>query len=204
MQIKKEFANPRLQEAYEFAAMAHGDQKRKLPPHKPYIVHPLEVAKILEAAGCDAETIIAGLLHDVVEDTEYTSKDVQERFGGRVAEIVLGVTEDKSMPYVEMKEKYLNNLAAAPDECKWVSGADLLSNRGSVLMLLRNGQNAWQYFSKHPRRYAFFTLERDRRRLAIIKTAAHKDFMAELAAVCEETEKITKQIIPDFGSQPED
>ena len=69
----------------------HGDQKRK--SGEPYIIHPLAVGSILIQLGMDADTICAGLLHDVVEDTDATLKDIEERFGPEVALMVDGVTK---------------------------------------------------------------------------------------------------------------
>ena len=80
-----------IEKAYRMAAEAHKDQKRK--SGEPYIIHPLNVALILAELELDKETIIAGLLHDVVEDTELTLADVEREFGGEVANLVEGVTK---------------------------------------------------------------------------------------------------------------
>ena len=80
-----------LDEAYCFAREAHGDQKRK--SGEPFIVHPLAVAKILADLRMDIETVVAGILHDTVEDTKTTSKQVAEIFGNDVSRLVDGVTK---------------------------------------------------------------------------------------------------------------
>lgn len=85
--------------AYEFAASAHETIKRK--SGEPYIVHPLAVAKILIDNDMDYVTIIAGLLHDVVEDTPYTLDDIKKKFGAVVAKLVDGVTKINSLDYAE-------------------------------------------------------------------------------------------------------
>ena len=74
-----------------YADELHGDQKRK--SGEPYIIHPLAVGSILIQLGMDADTICAGLLHDVVEDTEATLQNIEERFGPEVALMVDGVTK---------------------------------------------------------------------------------------------------------------
>lgn len=74
-----------------YADALHGDQKRK--SGEPYIIHPLAVGSILIQLGMDADTICAGLLHDVVEDTDATLADIEERFGPEVALMVDGVTK---------------------------------------------------------------------------------------------------------------
>lgn len=81
----------RIIEAYLFAKDAHEGQKRH--SGEPYIIHPLAVAEILTEVEADDKTIIAGLLHDVIEDTEYTFEDVEQRFGYDVAVLTEGVTK---------------------------------------------------------------------------------------------------------------
>ncbi|MBQ0027156.1 MAG: bifunctional (p)ppGpp synthetase/guanosine-3',5'-bis(diphosphate) 3'-pyrophosphohydrolase [Lachnospiraceae bacterium] len=80
-----------IEKAYEVAGTAHAGQVRK--SGEPYIVHPLYVAIILADLEMDKETVAAGLLHDVVEDTEWTTADVAEEFGEDVAHLVDGVTK---------------------------------------------------------------------------------------------------------------
>ena len=83
--------NPKIQEAVKLATEAHDGQLRKTG--EPYIVHPLAVKKILEEWNMDDDTIIAGILHDTVEDTDVTLKDIEEQFGHDVAFLVDGVTK---------------------------------------------------------------------------------------------------------------
>lgn len=86
-----------VEKAYKIAKKAHEGQFRK--SGEPYIIHPLCVAIILAELEMDKETIIAGLLHDVVEDTVLTSRDVAESFGGEVALLVDGVTKLTQLNY---------------------------------------------------------------------------------------------------------
>ena len=81
----------RVKKAVEMATKAHEDQLRKTG--EPYIVHPLAVKKILEEWGMDEDTIIAGILHDTVEDTKLTLNDIKKEFGASVAFLVDGVTK---------------------------------------------------------------------------------------------------------------
>lgn len=82
----------RIQKAFEFANNAHAGVKRK--SGEPYIIHPLAVAKIVvEEIGLSATSIIAAILHDVVEDTDYTLEDISNLFGEKVASIVDGLTK---------------------------------------------------------------------------------------------------------------
>ncbi len=80
-----------IEKAYETAARMHATQTRK--SGEPYIIHPLSVAIILASLELDKETIAAGLLHDVVEDTAYTDEDMRREFGDEVALLVDGVTK---------------------------------------------------------------------------------------------------------------
>ncbi len=87
----KEQNSERVQKAIEAAKKAHEGQLRKTG--EPYIVHPLAVKKILEEWGMDEDTIIAGILHDTVEDTKLTLEDIKKEFGESVAFLVDGVTK---------------------------------------------------------------------------------------------------------------
>ncbi len=80
-----------LQKAYVFAARAHKGQVRR--SGEPYLSHPLEVANTLADMGLDRTTLVAALLHDVLEDTEVTAAEVREAFGKEVADLVEGVTK---------------------------------------------------------------------------------------------------------------
>ena len=85
----KEKDSPRIIHAVEVARKAHEGQFRKTG--EPYIVHPLAVKKILEEWGMDEDTIIAGILHDTIEDTSLTLEDIRKEFGESVAFLVDGV-----------------------------------------------------------------------------------------------------------------
>jgi len=93
----------RIKEAFEFAKMAHADQKRK--SGEPYIFHPIAVAHIVaEELMLGANPVIAAFLHDVVEDTEFTIDDIQKRFGDDVAFLVRVVTKQDKEHYEMSKQ----------------------------------------------------------------------------------------------------
>src|SRR3989339_1766683 len=96
-----------LERAYEFASRAHGKQKRKTGA--PYIQHSLHTAFVLAQIKADLATVVAGILHDVPEDTEYTLDDIRKNFGDEVADLVEGITKLSKIKYRGV-ERYRENL----------------------------------------------------------------------------------------------
>jgi len=96
-----------IQSAYDFGALAHQGQTRKSGGD--YIWHPVAVAEILAEIQLDKESLIAAILHDVVEDTPYTKEDIAERFGESVAEIVDGVTKLGKLEFDSPQEAQAEN-----------------------------------------------------------------------------------------------
>ena len=89
-----------IRKAFDFAVEAHSSQRRKTG--EPYIYHPIAVAKIVAyEIGLGATSIMAALLHDVVEDTKYTLEDVQENFGETVTTIVDGLTKISNLSIID-------------------------------------------------------------------------------------------------------
>ena len=97
-----------VREAFDFARLAHGDQKRK--DGTPFITHPLAAAEIIAEMSLDEESIIAALLHDTVEDTGITHEDIEKKFGSEVAELVEGVTKLTRVTYSNKEDEQMENL----------------------------------------------------------------------------------------------
>ncbi|MEI6530033.1 MAG: bifunctional (p)ppGpp synthetase/guanosine-3',5'-bis(diphosphate) 3'-pyrophosphohydrolase [bacterium] len=98
----------KLRNAYQYALEAHGDQKRE--SGEPYIQHPLGVAAILSELEVDEPTLLAALLHDVVEDTSIPLEEIRRRFTEEVANLVDGVTKFSSIAYASRQEHQIENL----------------------------------------------------------------------------------------------
>lgn len=97
-----------IRSAYELAKVNHQGQKRN--SGEDYIIHPLHVAMILADMNMDSATIIAGLLHDTIEDTSVTYEDIEKKFGKEIAELVDGVTKLKKLNYKSKAEKQAENI----------------------------------------------------------------------------------------------
>jgi guanosine-3',5'-bis(diphosphate) 3'-pyrophosphohydrolase len=91
-----------VRDAYELAESCHAGQMRK--SGDPYLVHPLRVARMLATLGLDGPSVVAGILHDTVEDSELTVLELTERFGREVAMLVDGVTKLGKIPYLSRRE----------------------------------------------------------------------------------------------------
>ncbi len=92
-----------VEKAYKLAVDAHKDQKRR--SGEPYIIHPLKVAYILAELELDMESIVAGILHDTIEDTPYTYDDIKNLFSEEIANLVDGVTKLSKLSYSASKEE---------------------------------------------------------------------------------------------------
>lgn len=148
------FAGKRYQEAMQFAAYAHRKQRRK-GVDIPYIVHPIECSMIVSTITDDEDVIVAALLHDVIEDTEYGYEDIRERFGSRVADLVQSETEDKRVGqkkqhtwYIRKKET-IEHIKKADRDSKIICLGDKLSNiRASVRDYEHNKETFWDRFNQ--------------------------------------------------------
>lgn len=116
--------------AYDFAARKHVDQRRKGSRQEPYLNHLTEVALLLAEAsnGSDPVLVIAGLLHDTLEDTDTTAGELEAHFGAEVAALVVEVSDDKSLPKAERKRLQVVNACHKSERAKRITMADKISN----------------------------------------------------------------------------
>lgn len=136
--------------AKAFAIKAHMGQVRKSEPDKPMIMHPISVGNLLEEYGYNDGIIAAGYLHDVVEDTKYTIEDIQNEFGEKVANLVMGASEpDKTLSWEERKEHTIKETKTLPLANKLVICADKINNLEDMMLKFeRNGKKDFSAFKR--------------------------------------------------------
>ena len=139
-----------IRKALEFAAVYHKDGVQK-GSKVPYIVHPFEVALILQENGMEDRIIAAGLLHDTLEDTELTPEQIREEFGDDILHLVLGASEElegrEETLWGERKKHTIEYLKTAPIDVKYIVCADKLSNIRSMLAdHEKKGEKFWDKF----------------------------------------------------------
>src|SRR5262245_27552458 len=133
-----------LRRAYIFSAREHRSQVRR--SGEPYLIHPIEVAYVLADLELDTASIVAGLLHDVVEDTLTTIETVADYFGADVAHIVAGVTKISKLQFASKEQEEAENLRkmilAMADDIRviLVKLADRLHNMRTLEHLPRDRQ----------------------------------------------------------------
>ncbi len=178
-----------LEEAIIYATTLHEGKVRKLK-NIPYILHPLEVAQIIATMTDDQEIMAAGVLHDVVEDTDTTLDAIREKFGDRIAALVESETEnkypgeDKSLTWKRRKEESLLVLKNSKDigvKMLWLS--DKLSNIRSLSRIYgERGKDLWNSFNQSDpmmHRWYYMTVaqyvEYD-----LNRTGAYKEFIKQI------------------------
>ncbi len=155
-----------LDEAILLASHLHRHQTRNDSNHSPYISHLMSVAMILATASADEDTVIAGLMHDSLEDVPgYTYEQLVNDTNERIARIVYHVTEpldankkaDEQLPWLERKEKYLEVLRSGGVESAMVSAADKIHNTESFIRdVAREGEAFSNRFGSSMRNRLWF------------------------------------------------
>jgi len=171
VQIKEsiEEEDNEFEDADKYAAEKHGETgaMRKLSK-QPYIVHPQGVAKRLKEAGAPRHVVIAGYLHDVVEDTPTPLSEIEERFGSRVAELVKGSSEELAdtggkvkLSWDDRKSHTMHSTASINDpELMMVIIADKLDNVEDTAE--HGGPDIWDKFNSEPSKYGNSSFEKQK------------------------------------------
>lgn len=182
----------KIEKAIRKASELHNGQARKADAKVPYISHVFSVAVILSNYTDDEDVIIAGLLHDTVEDTDYTPEELEMDFGPRVKAIVLGVTEQKTkdgikISWAERKEQYLEKLSRDSRESLLVCAADRLHNLTCLLEEReKQGNLIWAKFNAPPDQQ----LEFCRKVLEILKQRLDNPLVEELEEAYDKFESL--------------
>ncbi len=128
----------KVEQAIRAASILHQDQLRMGTLPLPYISHLMAVVLILSDYTDDEDTIVAALLHDTLEDTDYTLDELREDFGGPVSEIVLSLTEpkmagEKKLGWLDRKREYNKQLKQASEKALIIAAADKSHNFRTVV-----------------------------------------------------------------------
>lgn len=135
-----------LHRAIQFATAAHQGQKRK-GSGLDYICHPLEVLQILTQCNASLPVLIAGVLHDTIEDTPATAQQIHDAFGPQVTALVLHHSEDKGQSWKARKTAAIHQAQTGTLDCKLLIAADKVSNlRSTADDYQKMGDALWQLF----------------------------------------------------------
>ncbi len=142
-------SDKRICKAIEFAFQAHAGQCRK-GTKRPYIIHLLGVAKTLIGHGCSEDLVVAGILHDTVEDTDVTVENIRQTFGEKVASLVQAASEpDKSDTWENRKRHTIEYLKTAPRDVLLIACADKLDNIREIREdYAKVGEAVWSRFNR--------------------------------------------------------
>lgn len=128
----------KIEQAIRAVTILHEDQLRRGSIPLPYVSHLFAVMVILRDYTTDEDTLVAALLHDTIEDTDYTLQELKDDFGGPIAEIVMDVTEpkysgDEKLTWLERKKAYIKQLKKAGQKSLMVCAADKIHNLRSIV-----------------------------------------------------------------------
>lgn len=188
--IKRKKKPSQIFKAIEFAAKAHTGQFRK-STNLPYILHPLGVGRILIEYDFSEEVVIAGILHDTIEDTSVTLKDILNVFGRNVKRIVEGASEpNRSDSWVNRKQHTIDYLKTAPGDVLLVACADKLDNIRAIKKDINKiGDVLWDRFNakkdKQEWYYKSLTKAFLGRSKEMVGAALFKEFSSEVNLVFE-------------------
>ena len=193
----------RYEQALRMAAINHRDQNRKTSD-LPYITHPVHVSTILLRHGFPDDVVIAGLLHDVVEDQGVQLSEIEARFGPRVAEFVAALSERKTdaegnrRPWEVRKQESLAYVCQADPQVAAVKAADALHNARCTAQDVRcQGPTIWRRFNRGPDLQLGYY-----RRIVQVARERLRDhpIVDELADAVDDLARATEEACAGFGS----
>ena len=133
-----------VDKATRYIALKHDGQYRR-GLDIPYSTHLYGVARVLKTAKYSDQVVIAGLLHDILEDSDATVQEIEELFGAQILQLVKAVSEpDKSIPWKERKQKAIEKVKELNDDEISIAIAEKIQNLNSMAFVINNfGENAW-------------------------------------------------------------
>lgn len=172
-----------IHRAITFAAAAHKGQLRK-GTELDYLSHPMEVLQILTQMGAPASLLAAGALHDVLEDTAVTERELRATFGDEITGLVLGHTEDKGRSWRERKLSNLAHLQNGSRELRMLVLADRLANaRSQAADYAQIGEKLWERFNSKTDEQEWFMWESLRALSPLKEDGAAGDYYLELEEI---------------------
>ena len=178
-----------IEKAIQFATIAHEGQVRK-GTTRPFILHPLEVGKIVMSMTTDEEVICAAILHDTIEDCKTVTKEqIAEEFSERVAELVSQESEDKTKSWMERKSHTIEHLKKAPIEIQMIALADKLSNMRDIDRDYPEcGEKLWERFRMKDKNVIgwYYKSVRDSLEPSMKHTEAYQEYCALILRNFEE------------------
>lgn len=202
---------PRLEQAIQKAVQVHKHQIRRTPDEMPYITHLISVFTILLSYTRDEDVLIAGLMHDAIEDTSYTFEELEADFGKRVRNIVAGVTETKEMdgqplPWKARKLSNVKNFNTCKQESLLVGAVDKIYNLNALIQDYEiYGDSLWDFLSPGPEEKLWFHRKvidvfeeklENKRLLEAVKEVyqrAHETFLLEECPNCYKPQSREKE-----------
>lgn len=186
----------RIEQAIRAAAILHKNQVRKGGTPLPYVTHPYAVAMLVSDYTKDEDTIIAALLHDTLEDTDYTESELTEDFGNTVRELVTAVTEQRKdtvekLPWYKSRKQHLTALKNAPENALIIAAADKIHNMRCAVE---------EYYDKHAEFIADFGGSLEERMIAyqefsnFLNRHLKNEILAEFNHVFDEYKKFIERM----------
>ncbi|WP_312353152.1 RelA/SpoT family protein [Aminipila sp.] len=204
-----------ISKAYKKAEKMHEGQLRK--SGEPYLIHPVAVAKILAEIGMDENTIVAGLLHDVVEDTPYSKEELKEEFGEEVLLLVDGVTKLSSIVFESKEERQAENLrkmflAMSKDiRVLIIKLADRLHNLRTINYMNENKiidkcRETLEIYAPLASRLGIYTMKFELEDIALkcLDKDAYYELVNAVKAKKEEREEVINQVIDEIRKSLDD